>query len=649
MRVPVRVVPGPDVDVVGADAEDVGGHLRRDRLVPLALRDRAERQDDLAEDVELDRRHLVVPGELQVGIEQLRLAEVVRARIERRADPQAEQLPARLGLAPALLDPVVADQVERDVQAARVVAGVVDASVRRLVRHLVRADVVPLAHLDRVEPELRRDDVHDPLGQPQVLHARVPAVRPDRRLVRHHLREVDADVPPAIEARRDLRPDDAPERLVAREGAAVVERAHLEAEHRPVGLDRHLDVEERPLVSVRVRHVLVGSPLRPLDRAVELPREQAAGGQLRMEADLVAEAAADVVRDEAELVEAAAQRRPHPDRADARHLVVAEDRPLPGRLLVLDERARALERRGREAVEVEPFDADDLVGLRERRVVVAPVEQARPDDVRAGLLVQERRIVLDRALGVDQHGQRLVLDLDQIGGVARDLARGGDDGRDRLAHVPHLADRERVVLHVRARGSRELEERVGQDRDLVAGQRPVDAAELERLRDVDALDLRVRVRRAHEVEEAHPVPLEVVEEDALALDEAPVLLARDALARPAALGLGLLDDERPLERRHHGGTHGSPVTSFRKNLGSPCPLARQPRLSPGRARLCLRGSHARSSAHHAASPLLLDRLDDVHVPGAAADVPLDRLPISLAGLGLESSRYLADISIPGVQ
>ena len=44
---------------------------------------------------------------------------------------------------------------------------------------------------------------------------------------------------------------------------------------------------------------------------------------LRVQADLVAEAAADVVRDEAELVDAGAQRRRHPDRADPRHLVVA--------------------------------------------------------------------------------------------------------------------------------------------------------------------------------------------------------------------------------------------------------------------------------------------------------------------------------------
>src|SRR5918912_902401 len=151
-------------------------------------------------------------------VQERRLAEVVRPRVERGADPEAEQLPARLRVAPPLLEPVVADQLERDVEAAGVVAGVVDAAVRRLVRHLLALDVVPLPHLDRVEPELARDDVHDPLGQPEVLHARVAAIRRDRRLVRHDLCEVDADVPPPIAPRRNLRPDDAAERLVAREG-----------------------------------------------------------------------------------------------------------------------------------------------------------------------------------------------------------------------------------------------------------------------------------------------------------------------------------------------------------------------------------------------------------------------------------------------
>ena len=138
---------------------------------------------------------------------------------------------------------------------------------------------------------------------------------------------------------------------------------------------------------------------------------------------------------------------------------------------------------------------------------------------------------------------RLVFDLDELGRVARELARLGDDGDNRLADVAHLADGERVVLEVRARHRRDLEERIGQRRDLLAGQRPVDARRRLGLRDVERGDVRVRVRRAHEVDEAHAVALDVVDEDALALHEALVLLARDVLALPRLrrrLGLGRL-------------------------------------------------------------------------------------------------------------
>src|SRR5262249_14868509 len=95
-----------------------------------------------------------------------------------------------------------------------------------------------------------------------------------------------------------------------------------------------------------------------------------------------------------------------------------------------------------------------------------------------------------------------------------------------------------------ARLDRELEERIREDRDLVARERAVDAAELERLGDVDRDDLRVRVRRADEVDIAHPVPLHIVEEDALTLDEPLVLLARDVRARETRGRTGALDDDR---------------------------------------------------------------------------------------------------------
>ena len=159
-------------------------------------------------------------------------------------------------------------------------------------------DVVLFPHLDRVEAELAGHDVDDPLGQPEMLHPRVATVRRHRRLVGADLREVDANVAPAVAARRDLRPDDAAERLVARERPAVVDRADGEAEHRPVRLHGDGDVEERALVPMCVRRVLIGPPLRPLHRPVELAGKEAARGVLRMERDLVAEAAADVLAHE---------------------------------------------------------------------------------------------------------------------------------------------------------------------------------------------------------------------------------------------------------------------------------------------------------------------------------------------------------------
>ncbi len=142
--------------------------------------------------------------------------------------------------------------------------------------------------------------------------------------------------------------------------------------------------------------------------------------------------------------------------------------------------------------------------------------------------------------------QRVVLDLDEFGGVACELAGTSDHGRDRVADVAHAADRERVVLDVRAGRRGELEERVCEDRDLVARERSVDAVQLECLRNVDGLDPCMGVRRAHEMDVAHLVALDVVEEHALALDETLVLLARHALPDEARLDVAFLDDDRAL-------------------------------------------------------------------------------------------------------
>ena len=50
------------------------------------------------------------------------------------------------------------------------------------------------------------------------------------------------------------------------------------------------------------------------------------------------------------------------------------------------------------------------------------------------------------------------------------------------------------------------------------------------------------VRRAHEVDKTHLVPLDVVEEDPFPLDEPLVLFARNVLPDEAGLRLTILDD-----------------------------------------------------------------------------------------------------------
>ncbi len=214
---------------------------------------------------------------------------------------------------------------------------------------------------------------------------------------------------------------------------------------------------------------------------------------------------------------------------------------------------------------MQALDADHVIGVCERSVEVAPVEQAGPDGVRAGLLMQDD-LVLQGLLAVEDVGQRLVFHLDELGGVACELACTRDHCRDGIADMAHTADRERIVLDVRPGGRGELEEGIGEDRDLVARQRSIDPVQLERLGDVDRLDPGVGVRRANEVDVAHLVALDVVEEDPLALNEALVLLAGNVLPDEARLDVAFLDDERPL-----GSDGGLGHARTGETMFPPCP------------------------------------------------------------------------------
>lgn len=131
---------------------------------------------------------------------------------------------------------------------------------------------------------------------------------------------------------------------------------------------------------------------------------------------------------------------------------------------------------------------------------------------------------------LDNRRQHAVVDSDQLGGVAGDVARFGDDKGDRVADMAHAAGGERRArrhdhrLDARHLGdARQRADALG--RQVGGGEDAADAGERARRRGIDRRDLRMAVRRAQHdaVELARRV--DVLDEAAPAAQEARVLEA----------------------------------------------------------------------------------------------------------------------------
>ena len=110
--------------------------------------------------------------------------------------------------------------------------------------------------------------------------------------------------------------------------------------------------------------------------------------------------------------------------------------------------------------------ADDV----RARIVAVAVAHRRP--------LRVERLLLGRALRVDDRLERLVLDADPLGGAARLLGMLGGDERDRLAEVAHAVDREHGLVG-------ELEPVALLARHVVVREHGVHAGHRDRLGDVD--------------------------------------------------------------------------------------------------------------------------------------------------------------------
>ena len=130
-------------------------------------------------------------------------------------------------------------------------------------------------------------------------------------------------------------------------------------------------------------------------------------------------------------------------------------------------------------MEVQPLDLDHVIGVLERPVDVAVVIDPVPGHVGADLLVQDRaRRGRPPRPCRPRTGSGLVLDVDQPGGVAGQLARLGQHHRHRVALVAHLVDGQRPLLELPGRLGRDLEERhLAHLLGLFAGQHRVHAVQ----------------------------------------------------------------------------------------------------------------------------------------------------------------------------
>ena len=357
-------------------------------------------------------------------------------------------------------------------------------------------------HLQRIEAERLRDLVQHALG-------REGTERRARRAIRRHLRPVRHHVVADRQHIRDriLREGTTHRPAQRRTGqpARLQVEGALRRDDGAVLLRTDLHGGQRPRRRAgRALHFL--APHHHLHRATGLLRQHHRDG-FEIDDGLAAEAAADLGGNGADVaLRDARQQRRH----GAHHelpLGRRPDRHPPIRRVGHGAGMRfdvALVHRARLEGAL-----DDDVGLGEAGLHVAGLEHHGAGDVRRLALelvplMQDRRVVLDRVLDLDDVGQDLVVHLDQRTGMRGHFLADRRDGGDRMAVEQRLLARHDVAAHPahvldaehHRLVERELDDVVARHHRLHAGQRLG-------LRRIDRPDARMRVRAAQHLAPHH--------------------------------------------------------------------------------------------------------------------------------------------------
>ena len=284
---------------------------------------------------------------------------------------------------------------------------------------------------------------------------------------------------------------------------------------------------------------LVGAVAAPAHLAVQLGRGIGDDAVFRIEAGLLAKAAADIADQHAHAFLRPLQHGfgEHVAGRARRLRLHVQDQP-SGFLLDLGDGRARLHRGGHQPL-ADQIERDDMRGAGEGRFDLGGVAIAHGgDDIVGRIRPHHRRAGFDRLDGIDHRRQHLVVDRDRFRRGLRRHPRRRHHGRDRLAGEAHDLMRQqppRRHRHRRAVGP--LEDRQRRDgADIVgdqigAGIDRLDAGHLGRGLGIDRDDLGVGMRRAQHMQPQRAVFRLVVDELPLPGEQPLVFKTLDRLAR----------------------------------------------------------------------------------------------------------------------
>ena len=329
------------------------------------------------------------------------------------------------------------------------VGALVDREAGRAdVREGAGRDEVAEADLVDLDLEPQRRFLQQPLHREHHLGARDAPVGRHRRLVGRHRAGAAAVVLHAIRpehlGRRHQRLDAARERVCG-VGADVGHDVGVDGEHGAVGVEAGAHVEAL-LVTLEARQQALGAVLHPLDGRADDTSGDAHEHLLARHDALLAEAAADVRRDDADAVLVEAEHPRHRGADEVRDLRRGVQDDALAAALPVGEAGAALERHRGQAAGGE-LRLDDQLGVRHHAVELGVVgERDVEQHVGLELLVHARRIGLERRLDRADRVVGLVVDDDQLDRVLRRVRGVGDHHGDGLARVAHALGREHGEL-----------------------------------------------------------------------------------------------------------------------------------------------------------------------------------------------------------